>query len=122
MDVSIHYEDITVIRHRFGGFSITSNTMRKSPSCLSNSVSRGQYHRYHGSLYSFSRRFRIANLADEKHANDTITTARNDLSAIKEFPSALMKAAKQAYMDALRAVFLTLSGLAFPGVAVSLVR
>ena len=61
-------------------------------------------------------------IGHEKHANDAITTARNDLSAIKESPSALMEAAKQAYMDALRAVFLTLLGLAFPGVAVSLVR
>ena len=58
----------------------------------------------------------------EKYANDEIMIVRNDLSAIKEFPSALMEAAKNVYMDILRAVFLTLLGLALPGVAVSLVR
>ena len=40
----------------------------------------------------------------EKHANDEITTAGNELGAMKESPSALMEAAKKAYMDAIRAV------------------
>ena len=59
-------------------------------------------------------------LGHEKDADDKIARARNDLNAIKEFPSALMEAAKQAYMDALRAVFLTLLGLAILGAATSL--
>ena len=59
-------------------------------------------------------------MGHEKDASDAVTRVRNDLTAIKELPSQLMEAASQAYMDALRAVFLTLLGIAVLGAVTSL--
>ena len=59
-------------------------------------------------------------LGHERNASITIKRVRNNLSAVRELPPASMEAAMQAYMDALRAVFLTLLAMAVLGAVVSL--
>ena len=59
-------------------------------------------------------------LGSDEDALDTIKQVSSDLSSIESLPSALMELTKQSYMDALRAVFLTLLGIAGLGALVSL--
>ena len=59
-------------------------------------------------------------LGYEKNASHIIKQVRNNLSVIKELPPVLREAAREAYMDALRGVFLTLSAIAVLGAIVSL--
>ena len=60
------------------------------------------------------------NLGRQKNAQTLIHRVTNDLSAIKKLSPTLMETVMQAYMEALRAVFLTILGIAALGAIVSL--
>jgi MFS family permease len=59
-------------------------------------------------------------LGHEKSGSHMIKQVRNNLGAIKELPPLLREGAREAYMDALRGIFLTLLATAVLGAVVSL--